>query len=252
MMTIKTLVKRIMAHTPYTVRRRTQLNRFQAIQEALESLARRGFSPRHIVDGGANVGHFAKEAMALFPDAVIYAIEPQPGCAEPLQALAARYPRRIAVHHVALSDPEGDGSTLTIVASETSQSTGAHVLAENETSAQTISVRSASLDMLTRDARAKGDGRWFIKLDLQGYELNALKGARETLAMADVVLSEVSFYAHADEPPIAEIVAFLAAEGFDLYDIASVFGRPRDNRPRQGDFIFVRRTCALAADNAWS
>lgn len=249
---IKTLAKRLLAHTPYTVRRRTQINRFQAIQESLESLARRGFWPLHIVDGGANVGHFAEEAMALFPDAVIYTIEPQPGCAEPLKALAARYPTRVEVHHVALSDPEGDGSTLTMAASETSQSTGAHVLGHNVTGAQAISVRSASLDKLTRDARAKGDGRWLIKLDLQGYELHALKGARETLAMADVVLTEVSFYAHADEPPIAEIVAFLAAEGFDLYDIASVFARRRDDRPRQGDFIFVRRTSALAADNAWS
>jgi hypothetical protein len=81
--------------------------------------------------------------------------------------------------------------------------------------------------------------------------LRALHGAIETLATTDVVLSEISFFAQDYEPPIAALVGFLSEHGFELYDVASVYARPRDDRPRQGDFIFVRRRCSLAVDRSW-
>ena len=96
------------------------------------------------------------------------------------------------------------------------------------------------------------DDELLIKLDLQGFELEALRGATATLSRAAVVLTEVSFYAQAYEPPVADLVAFLRRANFDLYDIASIYARPRDNRPRQGDFVFVRRDSRLMKDTAWS
>lgn len=48
----------------------------------------------------------------------------------------------------------------------------------------------------------------------------------------------------------AQIVAFLAAERFDLYGNAPVADRRRDDPPRQGNLVFVRRTSALAVDHA--
>jgi hypothetical protein len=67
-----------------------------------------------------------------------------------------------------------------------------------------------------------------------------------------VVLTEVSFYAQSYEPPISVLVAILAQYGFELYDIAAVYARPRDDRPRQGDFIFARRGSLIVADTRWS
>ena len=91
-----------------------------------------------------------------------------------------------------------------------------------------------------------------LKLDLQGYELEALAGGERTLAATDVVLTEVSFFAQAYEPPIARLVAFLAARQFELYDICALGGRRRDGRARQGDFVFARKGSALSADTRWS
>lgn len=249
---MKALAKSLLTHTPYTIRRRTSLNRFQAIEESLASLARRGFAPDRIVDGGANVGLFTAEMIRMFPGTVVHAVEPQPGCAEVLNGLAERHLGRIEVHAVALCDPESDGTTLTMAANETSRSTGAHVLDQPEPGRPTIAVPCVTLDGLTAAARTSGAACWFVKLDLQGYEIHALKGARETLMVTDVVLSEVSFYTQTTEPRISDLVAFLAAAGFDLYDVASIHARPRDDRPRQGDFVFVRRNSALAADRGWS
>jgi hypothetical protein len=70
--------------------------------------------------------------------------------------------------------------------------------------------------------------------------------------LVEVVLTEVSFFAQAYEPSVLELSAFLGANGFDLYDIASVSARARDNRARQADFVFVRRGTALTKDGAWA
>jgi hypothetical protein len=64
-------------------------------------------------------------------------------------------------------------------------------------------------------------GSCFLKLDLQGWEMNALRGARQLLKKIDLILIEVSFYAQQYEPSISEVVAFMNESGFDLYDIAS-------------------------------
>jgi hypothetical protein len=45
---------------------------------------------------------------------------------------------------------------------------------------------------------------------------------------------------------------FLNEHDFELYDIASITGRSRDNRARQGDFIFVKKGSVLASDCGWS
>lgn len=90
-----------------------------------------------------------------------------------------------------------------------------------------------------------------MKLDLQGYELHALRGAKRLLPLVEAILAEVSFYAQSFEPPIATLVAFMEANGFQLYDIAALAGRARDNRLFQGDLVFVNKASRLLEDTRW-
>jgi Methyltransferase FkbM domain len=91
-----------------------------------------------------------------------------------------------------------------------------------------------------------------LKLDLQGYELQALHGAGSALDHVDAVLTEASFYAQSYEPSIAELISFFNDRGFDLHDIGAVAGRARDGRARQADLLFVRRGARLAMDRSWA
>ena len=94
--------------------------------------------------------------------------------------------------------------------------------------------------------------RILLKLDLQGIELLALSGATRLLSVVEVMFVEVSFFSQAYEPPICRLIAFLDGHGFDVFDVASITGRLRDHRARQGDFVFVRRGSPLRADTSWS
>lgn len=247
---MKAVLKALLAKTPYTLQKRTSQNRFQAGFDSIKMLSDRGFRPPCIIDGGANIGAFSDEMLALFPQAQIHAIEPQPGCQTALEGLQARADGRVHVHATALADPDRSGTTLQMSTDPNATSTGAHISLDGTGADHVIDVPCEMLDSLVTPSPE--DQGWFLKLDLQGYEMQALRGATKTLAATDVVLSEVSFYAQAYEPPISELVGYLAEHGFELYDIATLYARPRDNRPRQGDFLFLRRGCALDRDKGWA
>ena len=237
---MKGLIKSLMARTPYRIVRDKGANRFQAIETCLRAMKTRGFAPRVVIDGGAHIGSFSIAAHSIFPDAVFHLVEPQPACGENLRKLCAA--RGFIFHECALADQPGHvGLTRTL-----SPSTGAHVTLDDEKS---VPVAANTLDALfgsvTRDDRS------LLKLDLQGYELHALRGGTAFLQSAEAILIEVSFFAQEYEPPIADLVWFLKKSGFRIYDFASLAGRTRDNRLVQGDFMFVREGSQLVPSQGW-
>ncbi len=239
---LKAVLRAVMAQTPYRVIRHTDGNRFQAIESSLLSLSARGFRPRLVIDGGAHLGEFSLLARRIFPDATIHLFEPQPTCAAPLRTLCTT--KGFVLHECALADADG-----TVRFSEShAADTGAQVMLRD--GPDIVPVRACRLDGVFGAAAGGQDGA-LLKLDLQGYELHALRGGLDLLHRTEVVLTEVSFFIQEYAPRIAVLSAFLDECGFDLYDIASLSARPRDNRARQGDFIFVRKDSPLLRDTRW-
>ena len=85
---------------------------------------------------------------------------------------------------------------------------------------QTLDVRVVSLD---KEIEKHGlDKINFIKLDLQGGELAALRGTKDALEMGavDVIVCEVVFIRKYDNQPLYhEIATYLAQFGYSLYAI---------------------------------
>lgn len=114
-----------------------------------------------------------------------------------------------------------------------------------------VDVEATTLDSLFSDS-CKPSDRTLLKLDLQGHELQALEGASRLLKHVEVALVEAPFFGDAGQPMVANIIGFFHRNGFDLFEIASLSGRPRDNRLREGDFLFVRQGSPISADAHWS
>jgi len=243
MVWLKDLARRLLALTPYRLVRGAP-NRFQAIDDSLRHLRRLGYAPRQIIDGGAHLGWFALLARQIFPDAAIHMIDPQPACRVALEDLAARH--GFGFHPYALSDQPG---AVPMVSGD-QPNTGAH-LGQAGPSEKTVMVDATTLDTLFADKCKPGD-RTLLKLDLEGHEMPALHGAARLLALVEVILIEVSFFRQDDNPAAADFIGFLVGAGFELFDIATLGGRARDDRLRLGDLVFVRRDSALRADNAWA
>ena len=239
---MKQIIKAILAQTPYRIVRDKGANRFQAVEVTLRGMRDRDFSPNLVIDAGAHLGSFSLVARQIFPEAGFHLVEPQPACIQPLRAVCAR--EGFILHECALADREG---SIDMSRADT-PSTGVHVRLDG--GAETVSIPARTLDGLFADVISR-NSRVLLKLDLQGYELHALRGATNVLPHIEAILTEVSFFAQAYEPSIGGLLTFLNAAGFELYDVAALSGRTRDNRLRQGDFVFARKGTELLKDGQW-
>jgi FkbM family methyltransferase len=243
----KTVAKWALAQTSFRLVR-APINRFQAIEESLQHLKELGYAPGMIIDGGAHLGDFALLAQRLFPATTIHLIEPQPACQNAVRQLALQH--GFTVHPVALVSPEETGKPI-FMAAGIEASTGAYIVPPADRVPANVRVNASTLDQIF-GPRVSPKDRVLLKLDLQGYELRALRGAVDVLRSVEVLLTEVSFFAQAYEPSIFELVEFLDKNDFDLFDVAALSARARDNRLKQGDLLFVRRGSNLAVDTRWA
>ena len=83
-------------------------------------------------------------------------------------------------------------------------------------------------------------GRCLLKLDVQGFELSALRGCSELLPRFAHVYVEASFVELYEGQALAsQVVGHLFAEGFNLTCVANPT-RGKSRKPIQADFLFSR------------
>jgi hypothetical protein len=91
-----------------------------------------------------------------------------------------------------------------------------------------------------------------IKADVQGFELEVLRGAKRCLESTQLLLLEVSYRRIYRDLPLAhEVIAFAGDAGFRIYDICTYAGRPSDGELTQSDILFARESSPLFANEAW-
>jgi len=109
-----------------------------------------------------------------------------------------------------------------------------------------------SLPMKTLDsvvARRKMPGPILLKADVQGYELEVLRGANETLRNTEVILLEVSTLPYNIGAPLfSDVVAFVADRRFLIYDFCHLHRRQSDDTAFQVDVLFAREDSALRSE----
>jgi FkbM family methyltransferase len=195
---------------------------------------------RTVVDIGANRGQFALAARRAFPGARILSFEP-------LSAPAARFRSVFAgdaltsLKQVAIG-PQRRQATMHISGRDDSSS----LLPIGERQAAmfpgTAEVGTATIDVGPLDsfiAAADMVSPALLKLDVQGFELQALQGCESLLDRFDYVYVECSFIElYAGQAVAHEVVAWLEARGFRLSGTHNMT-RDASGREVQADFLFT-------------
>lgn len=213
------------------------------IPRTLARLAAQGFRPATILDVGAYRGDFAALCRQLWPSARI-------ACVEPLQARAAELRQRmgpaVPVHEVLLGAE--DRTAVPFFEYET----GSSVLPEHVRQPHpAVPHPMRRLDALAGEDFG-GRGPELLKLDVQGYELEVLRGAQSSLRDMRAILAEVNFIdLHEGAPLLAPLVAWLEERNFVAFDICGLTRRPLDGALWQADLLFVPRDSPLRADKRW-
>jgi len=218
-----------------------------SVEQSLRRLKTLGFSPGMIVDGGAFVGNWTRLVKSIFPGAWVLMVEGDSQRRAQLEAVVARYPDSVFYEATLLGPERREGVTFFEMVNSTG---GSSVLNEqSKAPRRTVHRHQERLDaLLTRIGRSVD----LIKLDVQGYELEVLKGASQALADAEVVLLEVALIGvNLGAPLLHEVVEFMRHSGFLSYDICELHRRPLDGALAQIDIIFVRSTSQLRQSSVW-
>ncbi|MDX1531701.1 MAG: FkbM family methyltransferase [Rhodothermales bacterium] len=216
------------------------------IEPALERMARQGFTPELVFDVGAYRGTFARTCRRVWPEAWIACFEPQDHAVRLLEALR-QTDDRLSIHPVLLGPAAREAVALH------EAETASSVLDEHvEQRHPTVEHAMQTVDGVVRDAY---DGRPpdLLKLDVQGYELEVLKGAERSLPGVRAVLAEVNLLdLHVGVPLLADLAGWLSERGFVAFDVCGLTRRPLDEALWQADMVFVPEDSPLRADKRWT
>ena len=173
---------------------RTRLLRHRVAAGVEHARVLSGLDCRTVVDIGANRGQFALVARRCLPQARVISFEPLPAAAAKFRAVFSG-DDRVTLHEVAIGPAPGN-ATIHISRRDDSSSllpitsTQAALFPGTEEAA-TATVRVAPLREFVSSEDIQPPA--FLKLDVQGYELEALRGCEDLLDRFAYVYAECSF-----------------------------------------------------------
>ena len=223
------------------------IQRFEvpSMESSLGNMRRLGFQPAGVVDIGAYKGEWTTMARSIFSEATFLMLEAQESQREVLETVKRQAPASVD-YRIALLGAESR-ENMEFHEYDVAP-TGASVLsAQSGAPARVAHRKMETLDGVL--SRAGFRRPQFIKIDVQGYELEVLKGGKEALAAAEAIVMEVSLIElYKDNPLMHEVVAFMREHRFQCYDIPTLMRRPSDRVLWQVDMIFVKEGSPLVKD----
>ncbi len=238
MSTLKALAKLLPASIKSRIRAAAEEHlKVPSMQWSLRNMRRLGFSPREIIDVGAFSGEWSRLAHEVFPKAKILMIEPQDARRDTLEGMTRADSSVYFYQRALLGAEQGRKVEFHVFEAATAASV---LTGHKDYPAKVDSRQLETLDTVRE--RAGFFQPDFVKLDVQGYELEVLKGAEGAMGVAEVLLLEVSLIElYRSSPLLHQVTEFLATRDYVAYDICGLIRRPVDEALCQADMLFVKK-----------
>jgi FkbM family methyltransferase len=239
----KKSIRRLLAMAGYEIKATPRSHLFHVYDYADLRFILDGCKRPTILDVGANVGETIDKFAYIFPDARIVGVEANPALFAQLES-KYRCTHEVSLLDCAVSDKEGEAEFFLNDNHGMSSLLPWRSDSDNACRAKgTVKVRCRTLDCIAAGLDIEDIS--ILKLDIQGGELRAIRGASRLMAAnkIKVVFSEVWFSDkdYQSQPDFCDIRRHLAGQGFLLYGLYNVTQHPWvPNRPINAcDAIFV-------------
>jgi FkbM family methyltransferase len=209
----------------------------------LAALKARGISPKAAVDAGGFDGSWTTMFREIFPDTPVLIVEPQPRHSERLTKLCKELGPGVFFSQTLLGASAKNAVPFCIL-DDGIGGYGSSVMPEiSNVPRHTEMLPMNTLKQLVADVSFPNPD--FLKLDVQGYELEVLKGADSLLSGVEFILLEISTWQYNEGAPLLhDVLQWMADAGFVTFDLCEVH-RFSDGTLCQLDLLFVRRTSWL-------
>lgn len=209
-----------------------------------------GLKCNTLLDIGANRAEWSALFKTIYPEANCIMVEPLKECEE--------YLKRFVDNHT------GSRYFLNAAGSETTESTitiwddlyGSSLLPANDkdklSNGKQRVIQVVRIDDLLKKNNIQPPE--VVKIDVQGFELEALKGAEGLFGKTELFILEVSLFSFDDVPGMPEfyeVVDFMFKRDYVVYDFPGFINRPYDNALGQCDIAFVKKNSFLRSSNKW-
>jgi FkbM family methyltransferase len=191
-----------------------------------------------IVDVGANVGQFALLSRIVQPNAKIHSFEPMDAAARTYDAALEGEP--VTLYRTALGATRGEAEIHVTARADSSSLLSPGLQADvfpgtHEVGHETVRISKLSDVLTSEDLK----GTSLLKIDVQGYEGEVLRGCEDLLSCVTWIYSEMSFLELYSGQPLAhELIAWLAEHGFRIAGVETDAEMMHEGRTVQADFLF--------------
>jgi len=204
----------------------TPIQSSEKIHHPFSALPLRPDEVRLVIDVGAFTGWYTVQAARSYPNATIVSFEPTDESAKQFLINTTIYSSRIQFHPIGLSDNAGEaiinltttgGANSVHPQSHEHRRQNPHVV---ECGKQKIILRT--LDDVLQKTSGVID---VLKIDVEGFELNVLRGAKASLARTKFVILEVALSRdhNVKNQNVFGIFEFLQQANFHLYSIIDIY-----------------------------
>lgn len=202
------------------------------------------FGANYLLDVGANEGQYAASFRDLGFKGNIISFEPLDGPYSVLEKRAAM-DDKWKVEKLAVGND--DGEVIIHVAGNSESSSILPMLSLHENAYPPSAYKAdqktklAKIDTVCSQLLSESN-RIAMKLDVQGFELQALKGAAELLKNVYIIDVELSLdLLYEGQSNYLDVIGFLEAEGFTPISFENGFIDPRNGHALQVDAVFIRK-----------
>lgn len=202
---------------------------------AYRRLHTKGFHPSSIIDVGAYEGDWTRLVRRVFPDVPVLMVEAQPSKRARLEDVCSEL-ADVRYAPALLGRSKGESKRFFLM------ETGSSMFSENSDAPRSeTELTTSTLDDVAGDV-APGA---FLKIDVQGAELEVLAGAERTLASCEVVQLEVAILPYNQgAPSILDVLRYMDERNFTPLDVSG-FSRPNGVDLAQLDLLFCRSSSVL-------
>ncbi len=217
----------------------------RTLPAVLAHYRRLGLTPSTVIDVG--VGPGTPELYASFPESRLLLVEPLEEWRRDLERLERE---RGADVVLAAAGPEAGEVEITVHRMPVCSSIFGDRRGEDHSGAR----RSVPVVRLDDVVQTRGlAGPFVIKVDVEGAELEVLRGGRDVLRGCELVLLEVSLFEFvAGAPQFHDVVAWMHDQGFVVGDIYNGHCRLLDDALAQVDVAFVREDGRFRTEHAYA
>jgi len=195
-----------------------------------------------VLDVGANAGQFASEVFAAGWKGRLVSFEPIGECHRALSEAAIANPSWFVPPPMALGSSTSQESiniSRNLVSSSLLQLGTACVDTNDATSY--VRTENVSVRRLDDVIEPQWTAPYVLKIDTQGFELEVLKGAPETLVKTRALMIEISLApTYQGVPRLGDLVNFIDDAGFRCIALTEGFSNYERNEVLQVDGVFVK------------